>query len=70
MCYGVDFRQAVKDTIKDLQSASADQAACPDGGTGAAGGAWDNATHRDAAIALINEMRDALIRAGLMKGSA
>lgn len=65
-----DEIQGVLDAVASLKTASADQASCPAGGTGAAAGGWDNATHRDAAIALINEMRAALIRAGLMKGSA
>jgi hypothetical protein len=51
-------------------TADANQAACPAGGTGATAGAWDTSQHRDAAIALINAMRDALINAGIMKGSA
>jgi len=53
-----------------VQPASADQAACPAGGTGAAAGGWDTAGHRDSAILLINAMRTALVNAGLMKGAA
>lgn len=53
-----------------VQPASADQASCPAGGTGAAAGGWDTAGHRDAAILLINAMRTALVNAGLMKGAA
>jgi hypothetical protein len=52
-----------------LRSGAA-QAACPAGGTGATEGAWDTSANRDAAIALINEMRLALIGAGIIKGSA
>ena len=50
--------------------ASAAQASCPAGGTGTSSGGWDSSTHRDEAITLINEMRLALIAAGIMKGSA
>jgi len=50
--------------------ASANQASCPAGGEGAAGGCWDTSGHRNTAITLINEMRLALIAAGIMKGSA
>ena len=50
--------------------ASAAQASCPAGGTGTSSGGWDSSTNRDTAIALINEMRLALIAAGIMKGSA
>jgi len=50
--------------------ASAAQASCPAGGEGAAGGCWDTSGHRNTAITLINEMRLALIAAGIMKGSA
>lgn len=46
------------------------QAAAPAGGTGSAAGGWSSAANRDAAIALINEMRLSLIAAGIMKGSA
>ena len=52
------------------QRASADQAAAPAGGTGATAGAYDTAAHRDALIALVNEMRTTLVNLGLMKGSA
>lgn len=52
------------------QPASADQAAAPAGGTGATAGAYDTAAHRNTMITLVNEMRDVLINAGLMKGSA
>lgn len=52
------------------QRASADQAAAPAGGTGATAGAYDTAAHRDALIALVNEMRTVLVNLGLMKGAA
>ena len=39
------------------------------GGTGAAAGAYDTAANRDILINLVNEMRQVLITAGLMKGS-
>jgi hypothetical protein len=42
-------------------------AAAPAGGTGAAAGAWDTAAHRDSAITLLNNMRDALIKVGILK---
>ena len=50
--------------------ASADQASCPAGGTGTTSGGWDTSAHRNTAITLINEMRTAMIAAGIMKGSA
>jgi hypothetical protein len=50
--------------------ANAAQAVAPAGGTGATEGAYDTSTNRDACIALINEMRTALIAAGIIKGSA
>ena len=53
-----------------IQPSSADQAAAPAGGTGAAAGAYDTANNRDLMIALVNEMRNVLINNGLMKGSA
>ena len=53
-----------------VQRASANQAAAPAGGTGATEGAYDTAAHRDALIALVNEMRTVLVNLGLMKGSA
>ena len=52
------------------QRAGAAQAAAPAGGTGATAGAYDTAAHRDALIALVNEMRTVLVNLGLMKGSA
>lgn len=64
------YVDGVYEALENLKTASADQASCPAGGTGAAAGAWDTSAHRDAAIALINEMRAALIRAKLIKGSA
>jgi hypothetical protein len=48
------------------QAAYAVGAAAPAGGTGAAAGGWSSAVDRDAAIVLINNMRDALIKAGLL----
>ncbi len=56
--------------ITPALTSGAAQAAAPAGGTGATEGAYDTAAHRDAMIALVNEMRDALITAGIMKGSA
>ena len=50
--------------------ASANQASCPAGGTGTSSGGWDTSDNRDIAITLINEMRAALIAAGIIKGSA
>jgi hypothetical protein len=50
--------------------ASASQASAPAGGTGTSSGGWDTSDHRNTAITLINEMRAALIAAGIMKGSA
>lgn len=50
--------------------AGAAQVAAPVGGTGAAAGAYDTAGNRDICIALINEMRNVLIQAGMMTGSA
>lgn len=74
MSLPIEIKNEVQESIVQLISinkrASADQASCPAGGTGATGGAWDNSTHRDAAIALINEMRATLIAYGMMKGSA
>jgi hypothetical protein len=53
-----------------VQRTGAVQAAAPAGGTGATAGAYDTAVNRDAMIALVNEMRLALIGVGLIKGSA
>jgi len=50
--------------------ASANQASAPAGGTGAAEGCWASSTDRNTAITLINEMRTAMIAAGIIKGSA
>lgn len=50
--------------------ASANQASAPAGGTGTSSGGWDTSDNRDIAITLINEMRLAMIAAGIMKGSA
>jgi hypothetical protein len=52
------------------QPASAAQAAAPVGGVGTAAGGYDTAAHRDALIALVNEIRNCLVNNGLMKGSA
>lgn len=41
--------------------------AAPAGGVGTAAGGWDTAANRDAAIALINNMRTALIAVGILK---
>jgi len=57
-------------TAAQGQTSGANQATCPAGGTGAAAGGWDTAAHRDAAILLINEIRDTLVANGIMKGSA
>jgi hypothetical protein len=73
---GVVFGNAVTDqigfygTTPVVQRASADQAAAPAGGTGATGGAYDTAGHRDALITLVNEIRLTLIALGLFKGAA
>jgi hypothetical protein len=40
-------------------------AAAPAGGAGATAGAYDTAAHRDAMIALVNNMRTALINNGI-----
>ena len=53
-----------------VQRANSAQAAAPAGGTGATAGAYDTAANRDAAIALLNEIRTVLINLGLIKGSA
>jgi hypothetical protein len=53
-----------------VQPAAAAQGACPAGGTGASGGAWDTSGNRDTAIATINAMRTALINLGIIKGAA
>lgn len=73
---GMQFGKAATDKIgfygatPVAQPASAAQAAAPAGGTGATAGAYDTAAHRDALIALVNEIRSCLVNAGLMKGSA
>jgi len=51
------------------QTSGANQAAAPAGGTGATAGAYDSAAHRDALIALVNEIRTTLVANGMMKGS-
>lgn len=48
------------------QAPIASAGACPAGGAGTAAGGWDTAAHRDAAIALINNIRAALINNGMM----
>jgi hypothetical protein len=48
------------------QTPFASGGAAPAGGVGTAAGGWDTSAHRDAAITLINNMRTALINAGLM----
>ncbi len=53
-----------------IQKAGAAQVAAPAGGTGTADGGYDTAENRDAAIALLNEIRTVLVNLGLMKGSA
>lgn len=65
-----NITQALTTILTSKQTASANQAACPAGGVGAAAGGFDTAEHRDAAIALIGEMRSCLIAYGMMKGSA
>ena len=40
-----------------VQTLTANPAAAPAGGTGAAAGAWDTSTNRDAAITTINDLR-------------
>lgn len=52
------------------QRSGAAQQAAPAGGTGTAAGGYDTAGNRDIMINLVNEMRQVLITAGLMKGSA
>jgi hypothetical protein len=47
------------------QTAPSIGAAAPAGGTGTTAGAWDTAAHRDAAIALLNAIRTALIANGI-----
>ena len=48
------------------QAAYASGGAAPAGGTGTAAGGWDTAAHRDAAITLLNNIRTALVNAGIM----
>lgn len=48
------------------QTAFASGGAAPAGGTGATAGAYDTSAHRDALITLVNNMRTALVNAGLM----
>lgn len=48
------------------QSAFASGGAAPAGGTGATAGAYDTAAHRDALITLVNNIRTALVNAGIM----
>jgi len=67
---GVAQKLGFFDATPVVQSASADQAAAPAGGTGATAGAYDTAAHRDAAIALLNEIRTTLVNLGFMKGEA
>jgi hypothetical protein len=67
---GVAQKLGFFDATPVVQSASADQAAAPAGGTGAEAGAYDTADHRDAAIALLNEIRTTLVNLGFMKGGA
>jgi len=55
-------------TTPIVQPSGAAQAGASAGGTGAAAGAYDTAAHRDAAIALLNEIRTVLVNLGLMKG--
>ena len=57
-------------TTPIAQRAGAAQAEAPAGGAGATEGAYDTAAHRDALIALVNEMRTVLVNLGLMKGAA
>ena len=52
------------------QTSGANQQAAPAGGTGAAAGAYDNASNRDIMINLVNEIRTTLVDNGMMKGSA
>lgn len=51
---------------KAVQASVTAGALAPAGGVGAAAGAWDTAAGRDAAIAMINQMRSALIANGIM----
>jgi hypothetical protein len=48
------------------QTAYASGGAAPAGGTGATAGAYDTSAHRDALITLVNNMRTALVNAGIM----
>jgi hypothetical protein len=48
------------------QTAYASGGAAPAGGTGAAAGGWDTAGHRDSAIALLNNIRAALVNNGIL----
>ena len=64
------YAQKLVAAHKVLQTASALQAAAPAGGTGAAAGGYDTAPNRDSLIALVNQIRTAVINAGWMKGSA
>jgi hypothetical protein len=52
--------------VLGFPAASASGGAAPAGGIGTAAGAWSTAADRDAAIALLNNMRAALIANGLM----
>jgi hypothetical protein len=51
---------------KTAQTAYASGGAAPAGGTGTAAGGWDTAAHRDSAITLLNNIRTALVNAGIM----
>jgi len=51
-----------------VQASGSAQAACPAGGTGAEAGCFDTAAHRDECIGLITEIRETLLKLGLMRG--
>ena len=64
----VSLDQILPDIVQTpgYQTPTASGGAAPAGGVGTAAGGWDTAAHRDSAITLINNIRTALIAAGIM----
>lgn len=62
------FDQAVADIVQaaSYQTPTPSGGAAPAGGVGTAAGGYDTAVNRDAAITLLNNIRTALIKAGIM----
>jgi len=62
------FDQNLADIVQaaSYQTPTASGGAAPAGGVGTAAGGYDTAVNRDAAITLLNNIRTALIRAGIM----